>query len=74
MQRHINAHADSTPMEISPRLRDYPRAIADGRVGRVLVRPVILREEATPIKLTCATMFCLTKAAKFRAFGYLFRF
>ena len=44
------------------------RAVANGRVGRVLARPMFAPEETTPKKLTFATMLSFAKRPMFIAY------
>ena len=44
------------------------RAVANGRVGRVLARPIFATEETTPKKLTFATVLSFAKKPMFVAF------
>ena len=46
----------------------YSRAVANGRVGRVLTRPIVAPEETTPKKLTFATVLSFAKILMFIAF------
>ena len=47
---------------------DINSAVANGRVGRVLARPIIAPEETTPKKLTFAIVLSFTKRPMFTAF------
>ena len=44
------------------------RAVANGRVGRVLARPIFSPEETTPTNLTLATVISLPLATMFVVF------
>ena len=50
------------------------RAVANGRVGQVLARPIFAPEETTPIKLGFATLLSFAQTPIFIAFWYLFNF
>ena len=59
--------------------RETTRAVVNGRVGRVLARPIFAQEETTPNKLTF-TIYCVNvhvsfaKGPKFTTFCYLLSF
>ena len=48
--------------------REQNRAVANGWVGRVLVRPIFAPEETTPKKLTFANVLSFAKRPMFTGF------
>ena len=61
------------PLQLAPRVAQN-RAVANGRVGRVLAGPIFAPEETTPKKLTFATMLSFAKGPMFIVFVLVKRF
>ena len=71
----ISNNSSSTARSIaSPTVRKC-RAVANGRVGRVLARPIFAPEETTPKKLTFAIVLSFAKMTDvYSFFGILLSF